>query len=68
VGEQSVFRSDLYRGTAAFYDRHPFLSRTALGNHADAFEVDLRIWLLEVNPRGLFEEEIDFAYGPLARP
>jgi SAM-dependent methyltransferase len=44
------------------------LSRSALGTHAEAFEHDLRRRLLEVNPRGVFEEEIDFAYELVARP
>lgn len=44
------------------------LSRSALGTHADAFERDLRARLLEVDSRGIYEDEIDFAYELVARP
>jgi SAM-dependent methyltransferase len=39
-----------------------FLSRAALGHHADAFEADLRTQLLACRPDGLFEQDASFAY------
>ena len=42
------------------------LSRSALGNHLEAFEGDLRDRLRTVQPEGDFEDSVSFAYD-LAR-
>lgn len=39
-----------------------FLSQDALGPNVHAFERDLRALLLDVQPEGLFREEVDFSY------
>jgi SAM-dependent methyltransferase len=37
-----------------------FASRSAMGDHADAFEDDVRRSLLEIDEGGVYEQEIDF--------
>ena len=37
-------------------------SQDALGSNVQAFERDLRARLLDVEPEGVFREEIDFSY------
>jgi len=39
-----------------------FLNRTALGQHADAFETDLRTQMRACCPDGVFEQELTFVY------
>lgn len=61
------FRTDLYKGTASYYDRYrvPYPAPTilsALGNQVEAFECDLRDRLLAIQPDGNFEESVSFTY------
>jgi ubiquinone/menaquinone biosynthesis C-methylase UbiE len=51
---------------AGFAHSTSILSRTALGDHVEAFEHDLRDRLLGVQPGGNFEETVSFTYD-LAR-
>src|SRR5258706_6690757 len=44
------------------------LSQQALGRNVAAFERDLRARLLAVEPKGLFREDISFAYTLAQRP
>ncbi len=44
------------------------LSRTALGDHVEAFEADVRERLLAIEPAGVFREAASFAYDLARRP
>jgi hypothetical protein len=44
------------------------LSRSALGDHVEAFERDLRDRLLAVQPDGNFEESVSFTYDLAVKP
>ena len=44
------------------------LSRSALGDHVEAFERDLRDRLLAVQPDGHFEESVSFTYDLAVKP
>jgi ubiquinone/menaquinone biosynthesis C-methylase UbiE len=44
------------------------LSQQALGRNVEAFERDLRARLLDVEPEGVFREEISFSYTLARRP
>jgi len=45
-----------------------FLSQDALGPNVLTFERDLRARLLDVEPEGIFREEIDFSYTLASKP
>jgi SAM-dependent methyltransferase len=47
---------------AGFAYSTSFLSRAALGDHAAAFEADLRLRLLACRSDGVFEQDVSFAY------
>ena len=53
---------------AGFAHSTSILSRSALGDHAEAFERDLRDRLLAVQPNGNFEESVTFTYDLAVKP
>ncbi|MHB1533107.1 MAG: class I SAM-dependent methyltransferase [Acidimicrobiales bacterium] len=53
---------------AGFAHSTSILSRTALGDHVEAFERDLRDRLLATQPNGKFEESVSFAYDLAVKP
>ena len=53
---------------AGFAHSTSILSRSALGDHVEAFERDLRDRLLAVQPNGNFEESVSFTYDLAVKP
>jgi SAM-dependent methyltransferase len=53
---------------AGFAHSTSILSRSALGDHVEAFERDLRDRLLAVQPNGNFEEPVSFTYDLAVKP
>jgi ubiquinone/menaquinone biosynthesis C-methylase UbiE len=53
---------------AGFAHSTSILSRSALGDHIEAFERDLRARLLAVQPDGDFEESVSFTFDLAVRP
>ena len=53
---------------AGFAHSTSILSRSALGDHLEAFERDLRDRLLAVQPNGNFEEPVSFTYDLAVKP
>jgi ubiquinone/menaquinone biosynthesis C-methylase UbiE len=53
---------------AGFAYSTSILSRSALGNHVEAFERDLRDRLLSIQPDGHFEESVSFSYDLALKP
>ncbi|HTV10480.1 MAG TPA: class I SAM-dependent methyltransferase [Acidimicrobiales bacterium] len=53
---------------AGFAHSTSILSRSALGNHVEAFEHDLRDRLLAIQPDGNFEERVSFTYDLAVKP
>ena len=53
---------------AGFAHSTSILSRSALGDHVEAFERDLRNQLLAVQPDGNFDESVSFTYDLAVKP
>ena len=53
---------------AGFAHSTSILSRSALGDHVEAFERDLRDQLLAVQPDGNFDESVSFTYDLAVKP